>query len=71
MLTVAEALAFLLEERAAALNGLAVGLRQYRATEVLPAHRVLAMAGHLLAMLADVERTAHELARFLPDVREF
>jgi hypothetical protein len=70
MQTAPEALSALLEERAASLSRLAARLQTYQTTDALPPHRVLALSGTLLALLADVEREAHQLARYLPDVRE-
>ena len=66
MPTAPEALALLLRERAEALVVLANRMERYQATDILPSHRVLALSGPLLALLADVEREAHRFAHYLP-----
>ncbi len=66
MQTAAEVLAGLLEERAAGLSALATRLRRYEANDVFPLRRLMALAGPLLVLLADIEHAAHTLARFLP-----
>lgn len=64
--TVAEVLAVLLRERAAALVVLADRLQGYQATAALTPSRMLMLSGPLVVALEDGEDKAHRLARFLP-----
>ena len=64
--SVAAVLADVLTERGNQLHQLAARLRAYTPSDRLPPHRVLVLSGELLAQLADVERAAHDLARWFP-----
>jgi hypothetical protein len=66
---VAAVLADVLTERGDQLHQLAALLRAYTPSDQLPPHRVLVLSGQLLAQLGDVERAAHELARWFPSAR--
>src|SRR5947199_62573 len=57
----------LLAERADQLHQLAARLRAVEPGDQLPPHRLLQLAAVLLGELGDVERSLHELTRWLPE----
>ena len=63
--TVTNALAVLLDERAGSLHQLAERLRSFAPGGQLPAHRVLALAGQVLAQLGELEAATHRLGTWL------
>lgn len=65
-MTITDPMLAMVDDVQAQLEALKPRLRRLQETDVLPEHRMLLLAGHLIALLQDLETAIHEFGRWLP-----